>query len=156
MFSASNVAGAEVRDESVIFGQSTNSNFGALIDALIFEIKKWAEKYLKKRERRNRDCLADNEEKFTPFLHKGNFLFFFNLKIRPKLAFFKQRIFSILTGQANQHHREDHVDAKKSNFWAVLMMEKFRIKLISHFLNLTFLHFQQGHSLYSLIQPSIT
>ena len=35
-----NVAGAEVRDESVIFGQLSNSIFGALIDALIFEIKK--------------------------------------------------------------------------------------------------------------------
>ena len=107
-----NVAGAEVSEMSQ-FGQLTNSIFGALIDALIFEIKSERNR---KRERRNRgaDCLGDNDEKSLLFYKQVSFL---TPKIRPKLYFFQNA----------------HVDTKR--FRCCLNDRKI---LNKNFLNLTF------------------
>ena len=83
------------RDESVTFGQLTSSFFGALIDALIFEIK--SER--KSTEREKEEIAAPTVSPTTmrkrnslDFYTKVNF-WFFDPKIRPKLAFFQNAHF---------------------------------------------------------------
>ena len=125
------------RDESVTFGQLTNSIFGALIDALNFWDKKWAEKYRKRKEEIAAPTVSPTtmrKRNSLDFYTKVNF-WFFDPKIRPKLLFFQ-----------NAHFQHFDRSSQSAPLWRPYWCEKSNIsscfndrKISNKFRTLTFL-----------------